>query len=205
MLSVATDKHGIMLVKAALDKNNWLQSLQAPILSHLAELALDVYGNFAVQKILTARPEHHMSFFENQILPKDFLKLSVNKFSSNVLDKVIQSCEKAQIASMMQHLARQEESSLRELVLSQFGNFPLQNLLNEAINYRGCENETIAAALDSLLTKLQSVIQAATAPSNDNSLPRASQSVKSKWLQLIAGYRRGERSESSSRPNEARK
>ena len=78
----------------------------------------------------------------------------MNKFGSNVIDKIVSNCTKSQIGSLLNHLGEDDSvqtSPLRELVVSQFANFPLQKLLNEAVNYN---DETIKHALIALLDKL---------------------------------------------------
>ena len=140
---LSKNRNGICLVKASQNKFPWLLStrMQPIIVSHLEEFCLDPFANFAIQQLLEQRSESHTSFFTGKILPSQFATLSMNKFASNVLDKVIKNCTKQNISALLNHLGSDadeqgiELGALRELVLSQFGNFPLQKLLNEALNY----------------------------------------------------------------------
>lgn len=93
-ISVCTDKHGICLVKAALNKGSWITRLALLIKQNLTQLSKDAYGNFSVQIMLTQMPESQASFFSENILPLKFADLCMDKYASNVIDKVIKNCYK---------------------------------------------------------------------------------------------------------------
>ena len=50
----------------------------------------------------------------------------------------------------------EDDETLRSFISSQFANFPLQKLLNEALNFR---DEELVSALHSMLDKLQLAIE----------------------------------------------
>jgi len=82
----------------------------------------------------------------------------MDKYASNVIDKVIKNCYKTEITVLLTHLESEESvplSMLRDMVTSQFANFPLQKLLNEAINYR---DENVKNALLKVLDRLSDAI-----------------------------------------------
>ena len=82
----------------------------------------------------------------------------MDKYASNVIDKVIKNCYKTEITVLLTHLESEESvplSMLRDMVKSQFANFPLQKLLNEAINYR---DENVKNALIKVLDRLSEAI-----------------------------------------------
>ena len=62
------------------------------------------------------------------MLPKLIVELSLQKFSSNVVDRLIQSANSPQILMIMQELERSDK--LEKIMVSQYGNFVLQNVLD---------------------------------------------------------------------------
>jgi hypothetical protein len=57
------------------------------------------------------------------MLPKLIVELSLQKFSSNVVDRLIQSANLPQILMIMQELERSDK--LDKVMISQYGNFVL--------------------------------------------------------------------------------
>lgn len=82
---------------------------------------------------------------------------------------------------------------LRDMVTSQFANFPLQKLLNEAINYR---DENVKNALNKVLDRLSEAIS----PKEEQGSGQSPQETLlfSRWQKLITAYRKGERSSNCS-------
>jgi hypothetical protein len=65
---------------------------------------------------------------DSPMLPKLIVELSLQKFSSNVVDRLIQSANLPQILMIMQELERSDK--LEKIMVSQYGNFVLQNVLD---------------------------------------------------------------------------
>ena len=65
---------------------------------------------------------------DGPMLPKLIVELSLQKFSSNVVDRLIQSANLPQILMIMQDLERSDK--LEKIMVSQYGNFVLQNVLD---------------------------------------------------------------------------
>ena len=65
---------------------------------------------------------------DGPMLPKLIVELSLQKFSSNVVDRLIQSANSPQILMIMQELERSDK--LEKIMVSQYGNFVLQNVLD---------------------------------------------------------------------------
>lgn len=60
---------------------------------------------------------------DGPMLPKLIVELSLQKFSSNVVDRLIQSANLPQILMIMQELERSDK--LDKVMISQYGNFVL--------------------------------------------------------------------------------
>lgn len=65
---------------------------------------------------------------DGPLLPTLIVDLSLQKFSSNVVDRLIQSANLPQILLIMQELERSDR--LDAIMVSQYGNFVLQNVLD---------------------------------------------------------------------------
>lgn len=71
---------------------------------------------------------------DSPFLPKRLVQLSKQKFSSNVIDKILNLATAAQLSLILNEFAT--HAGLDSVIQSQFGNFVLQNALNEAEKFR---------------------------------------------------------------------
>ena len=90
---------------------------------------------------------------EGPLLPKKIVELSLQKYSSNVVDKLIQRANLGQIMSIMRELEKSDR--LDKIMVSQYGNFVLQNVLNQALEFR---DGSAFCLLQDLLNKLESYL-----------------------------------------------
>ena len=85
-------KHGCCVMQRCLEKGTRVQKLQLAdyIICSVSDLIEDPFGNYLVQNVLklddVERNIHVLDF-----IARDFLRLSQMKFSSNVIEKCINS------------------------------------------------------------------------------------------------------------------
>jgi pumilio RNA-binding family len=89
---IGMHKHGCCVMQRCLEKGALQQKLALAdvIIENLAELIEDPYGNYLVQNVLKLKSteKNEMIF---AAIAKDFVRLSQLKFSSNVLEKCLES------------------------------------------------------------------------------------------------------------------
>ncbi len=89
---IGMHKHGCCVMQRCLEKGALAQKLALAdvIIAHLAELIEDPFGNYLVQNVLKLRsPAKNEMIFA--AIARDFVRLSQLKFSSNVLEKCLES------------------------------------------------------------------------------------------------------------------
>lgn len=89
---IGTHKHGCCVLQRCLEKGSWEQKLALAdvIVENLATLIEDQFGNYLVQNVLKLRSEAKNEMIFNAIA-RDFVRLSQLKFSSNVIEKCLES------------------------------------------------------------------------------------------------------------------
>ena len=113
-------------MKALIEKTKTQrQALQTLLVRLSPDLAQDPFGNYAIQSMLQAWPDtvDLLICRDGPLLPKMIVDLSLQKFSSNVVDRLIQSANLPQILMIMQELDQSEK--LDKIMVSQYGNFVL--------------------------------------------------------------------------------
>lgn len=91
-VSIGMHKHGCCVMQRCLEKGTRVQKLQLAdyIICSVSDLIEDPFGNYLVQNVLklddVERNIHVLDF-----IARDFLRLSQMKFSSNVIEKCINS------------------------------------------------------------------------------------------------------------------
>lgn len=128
----------------------------------LVELAQDPYGNFAVQKLIEVCKIGLLKICAK--LTPQVAQLCLQKYASNVVDKLISHCE------FENHL---ETDHIKLIIQSQYGNLVLQNIVNEAVlNSRNIER---------VLAKI-------TEAANEIKDPK----IQHRWLQLAEKWQSGQ-------------
>lgn len=89
---IGTHKHGCCVMQRCLEKGSRTQkmALADVIVAHLADLIEDPFGNYLVQNVLKLETASKSSSILNSIA-RDFVRLSQLKFSSNVIEKCLES------------------------------------------------------------------------------------------------------------------
>lgn len=116
------------------------------LISNAIELAQNPYGNYAIQQAF----EHWDKEICQELIPQFFGKiyqLSMQKCSSNVIDRCIQNAKKEYLSIIMQELINCDRLNSKELfsknclfnkintidlIMNSYGNFVVQNALRFA-------------------------------------------------------------------------
>ena len=89
--STCCDKNGICLVKAFLEsQQEGIGTLRSRIIDNAFVLSADPYGNYAIQKLIEVCPASIEQLFQAKLLPDRFKDMCASKFSSNVVDKMLE-------------------------------------------------------------------------------------------------------------------
>ena len=113
------------MVKTLLAKPACLDRLKSTILSKAYILSKDPFGNYVLQFMVSTQSGDPGHFFSDNFLPTKFVDLCLDKFSSNVVDAIIQKSSEVQLKSLLSHLSTVSADDQRELLTSQFANFPV--------------------------------------------------------------------------------
>ena len=156
-VEIGMHKHGCCVMQRCLEKGTQSQKLQLAnfIIEHMKYLIEDPYGNYLVQNVLKLEDEERNESIFKEIA-KDFIRLSQLKFSSNVIEKCLdsklnKSIQEAHIDKIfkgtfpdddhqiIQELGFKTSKSMdlktrvnfivQKLVYNQFGNYVLQKAL----------------------------------------------------------------------------
>jgi len=89
---IGQHKHGCCVMQRCLEKGTRVQKMQLAdfIIQSIAYLIEDPFGNYLVQNVLKLEDEGKNTSILNYIA-QDFLRLSQLKFSSNVIEKCLNS------------------------------------------------------------------------------------------------------------------
>jgi len=131
-VDVATHKVGCTLVNRCIDYANetQLNALITQIASHCLDLVQDQFGNYVVQHILSTKPQFAPKIIVAMLghIPE----LSVQKFSSNVIEKCLQvsvSSAPELYASIIKEIT---DADLLVLLQDRYANFVIQTALDVA-------------------------------------------------------------------------
>eukprot|EP01065_Artemidia_motanka_P021214 TRINITY_DN2533_c0_g2_i1.p1 TRINITY_DN2533_c0_g2~~TRINITY_DN2533_c0_g2_i1.p1 ORF type:complete len:865 (+),score=255.01 TRINITY_DN2533_c0_g2_i1:162-2756(+) len=128
---IATHRHGCCILQRCIDFGSADQKMQlvSEIINHGLALVQDPFGNYVVQYILDMEMD-----FVNVRMIRNFIgniaPLSMNKFSSNVIEKCLRIAPDDVRQSVMEELV--EPSKLQLLLQDQFANYVVQTALNTA-------------------------------------------------------------------------
>ncbi len=89
---IGTHKHGCCVMQRCLEKGSKAQKMMLAdvIIRHLQELIEDPFGNYLVQNVLKLESAEKSDMIF-RVIAKDFIRLSQLKFSSNVIEKCLDS------------------------------------------------------------------------------------------------------------------
>ena len=147
---VSIIQQGATLLGAAFEYSNKKQKLKLceAIVARIADLIIDKYGNYTIQTVLL--------LFEDKINEKiykyiddNLLKLSIEKFSSNVIDKcIIKDYDKSNklIKSMI------KKNIIKDMIVDQYANYPVQKAMSVS-DKETCQK--IAEQIKPMLEELQ--------------------------------------------------
>ena len=148
--TIGSDKHGCCVMQRCLEKGLKSQKLALAdvIISRLYLLVEDPYGNYLVQNVLKFNNQERNDQILN-FIASDFIRFSQLKFSSNVIEKCLETKQAAmQVDQIFKGTHIQDDASLvwelgaqsrcqdlrvklivQRLVTHQFGNYVLQKAI----------------------------------------------------------------------------
>ena len=147
---VATHRHGCCVLQRCLDHAP--DSQRVPIIGNVIvnarKLVLDPFGNYVVQYVLELR-QPELTRGIGQALQGSFADLSLQKFSSNVIEKCLQSNDRLLIAMVTSEIC--QAKALGQLLHDPFANYVVQTLLTVG------SDEEVAAMLEKLTPHLKTL------------------------------------------------
>jgi len=128
-VEVATHKVGCTLINRCIDYANEQQMHQLvnKIASSSLSLVQDQFGNYVVQHLLSTKVHFAPKIIQG--LLGHIPELSVQKFSSNVIEKCLQVASPDQYAAVIQEIT---DANLLELLQDRYANFVIQTALDVA-------------------------------------------------------------------------
>jgi len=128
-VEVATHKVGCTLINRCIDYANETQMNQLvnKIASSSLSLVQDQFGNYVVQHLLSTKVQFAPKIIQN--LLGHIPELSVQKFSSNVIEKCLQVASQEQYSAVIQEIT---DANLLELLQDRYANFVIQTALDVA-------------------------------------------------------------------------
>jgi len=125
---VSTHRHGCCVLQRCLDHAPEMH--RGPIIglvvSNAKKLVLDPFGNYVVQYVLELKSAELTRGIANALVGA-FAELSLQKFSSNVIEKCLQAGDMHVIATVTREIT--SAKSLGQLLHDPFANYVLQTLL----------------------------------------------------------------------------
>lgn len=129
IVEVATHKVGCTLLNRCVDNANEPQvsRLVDRLAAHSLVLVQDQFGNYVIQHLLAAAPQHNTKLIRS--LLGHIPELSVQKFSSNVIEKCLQVADPETYDFMTAELCA---ANLLDLLQDRYANFVIQTALDVA-------------------------------------------------------------------------
>ena len=130
-VEVATHRHGCCVLQRCIDHASEPQRLQLvqQITHHALQLVQDPFGNYVVQYVLDLKDRHFTHAVTQQFLGHVCM-LSVQKFSSNVIEKCIRVSPPPMRTQLIAELV--DEARLESLLRDSFANYVVQTSLDYA-------------------------------------------------------------------------
>ena len=131
ILSIAMHKHGCCVLQKCFEKinNEERKPLINNLLKNCKELISDKCGNYIIQFIISFNDENIMKFI-NDILITDIENFSKQKFSSNVVEKILEKAPDTICKVLIKSL--KDENIILSILFNNFGNYVLQKSLQRA-------------------------------------------------------------------------
>ncbi len=132
ILSIAMHKHGCCVLQKCFEKLNNEEdkkSIVDNLLKNCKELISDKCGNYIIQYIICFKDENIMEFINN-ILITDIENFSKQKFSSNVVEKILEKAPDKICKVLIKSL--KDENIILSILFDKFGNYVLQKSLQRA-------------------------------------------------------------------------
>ncbi|CAM9936106.1 unnamed protein product [Ectocarpus fasciculatus] len=128
---VATHRHGCCVIQRAIDAATVDQSrlLVSQVSKHALQLMQDPYGNYVVQYVLGICSRDEAVTLVNVPIGKVAM-LSMQKFSSNVIEKCMDRASEEMIVKYVHELA--DPAAMRPLLQDQYANYVIQKTLQLA-------------------------------------------------------------------------
>lgn len=131
---IATHRHGCCVLQRCLDHGTKFQyqALCNILLKHVEHLTLDPFGNYVVQYIVTKETEHDFYDYTYKIvhlLKPRVIELSLHKFGSNVIEKIIRTPVVSE-TMILEILKNRGEPDVQALLNDGYGNYVLQTALD---------------------------------------------------------------------------
>lgn len=128
LVKIATHRHGCCVLQRCIDHASTSQKLQVvnDVIKHVFTLVQDPFGNYVVQYVLDLNIQNvPKRIAEN--LKGCFVNLSTQKFSSNVVEKIMQSGSQEAISVIVAELVAYPE--IATLLQDPYANYVIQTAL----------------------------------------------------------------------------
>ncbi|KAG1519289.1 hypothetical protein G6F52_008765 [Rhizopus delemar] len=130
-IEVATHRHGCCVLQRCIDysANHQTKQLVDEIISHALTLVQDPYGNYVVQYVLELGDAKFSDRLIRQFIG-NLSKLSIQKYSSNVMEKCIRVAEEDTRHDLIQEMMNKDR--LEKLLKDSYANYVVQTALDYA-------------------------------------------------------------------------
>ena len=131
-ISLSLDSNGICLIKIFMKTNTLISNkerINEKVINNFVILAESPFGNYGVQYLMEIWNEDDLKDVKNKIL-ENIYELSLQQFSSNVIEKAIETFSQKNREEILRKLCF-EEKFIVSLINNKFGKF----VLNKAIKF----------------------------------------------------------------------
>ena len=131
-ISLSLDSNGICLIKIFMKTNSLISNkerINEKVINNFVILAESPFGNYGVQYLMEIWNEDDLKDVKNKIL-ENIYELSLQQFSSNVIEKAIETFSQKNREEILRKLCF-EEKFIVSLINNKFGKF----VLNKAIKF----------------------------------------------------------------------
>lgn len=163
-LKISKTSHGLCVIKKLVANTKNAEnrvSLVYYISENAIELAQDPYGNYAIQEIMDRWSEQDYSLLYDRVMSR-VAQLSIQKFSSNVVEKCLQSSNEEQREKIIISISKIDK--LANVMKNSFGNYVVQKALSYSF---GEPKESLIEAIQMSIPDIQD------------------KKIRSKWEQIL--------------------